>query len=494
MSLPSRTRLSVLLALSIPVGAAAQTPPSAIARQYAAQANQLIDAALADSSAWGRLAFLTDRFGPRPAGSRALEQAIDWVLAEMKADRIFAIGEPVRVPRWIRGDETLELLTAEPVLAAQQLQPAPIDTTQLLNPNDTIQPPPAAPQPVPLHRTRIPMLGLGGSIGTPRWGVTGPVLVVSSFDELEQINVRAKGKVVLFDVPFTTYGETVQYRVKGASAAARQGAVAALIRSVTPFSLRTPHTGRMIYDSTAPRIPAAAITLEDAEMIHRKVASGDSVSVRLTMGARTLPDTTSRNIVAEIRGAEHPEQVVVLGGHIDSWDVGRGAMDDGGGVVAAWQALNLIRKLGLKPRRTIRVVGWTNEENGLSGAAAYMKAHGREEHVLAIEADAGIFAPVGFGLTGSDSARAILRQVAGLLKRVGADSIGPSGGGADIDSLVQQGVPGMGLQMRGDRYFWYHHTDADTVDKIDPRDLNLCAAALAVMAFVVADLPEPLPK
>jgi len=342
----------------------------------------------------------------------------------------------------------------------------------------------------------LPMLGLGGSIGTPNGGLTAEVLVVTSFDELTARASEARGKIVLFDVPFTTYGATVQYRGGGASAAARVGAVAMLIRSVGPFGMRTPHTGALRYDSTAARIPAAAITGEDAGMLHRMQQRGQRIVVRLQMNAEMLPDAPSRNLVAEIRGREFPDEIVVMGGHIDSWDVGRGAMDDAGGVVIAWEAIRLMKELGLRPRRTIRVVGWTNEENGGRGGAAYRDAHEAElgDHVLAIESDGGVFKPLGFGFTGSDRARAIVTEIAALLAPIEATTIGPNGGGADIGPIMQRGVPGMGHQVDGSRYFWYHHSNADTVDKLDPREVAMNVAAMAVMSWIVAEMPERLPR
>jgi carboxypeptidase Q len=367
-------------------------------------------------------------------------------------------GEPVMVPRWVRGRESAELI---------------------------------APRPA-----NLPMLGLGGSIATPREGITAEVLVVGSFDELTRRAADARGKIVLFNVPFTSYGATVQYRVNGAIAAARAGAVASLISSVASFSMRTPHTGTMSYNDSVPRIPHAAITVEDAQMLQRMQNRGERIVVRLRMEAQTLPDVQSRNVVAELRGSERPDEIVVLGGHIDSWDVGTGAMDDAGGCIAAWQAVNIIKRLGLKPRRTIRVVMWTNEENGLRGATAYRDAHRHEldKHVLAMESDAGVFKPLGFGVTASDSAFAIIREVGKLLERIGAGNITRGGGGADIGPIMALGVPGMGLAVQGDKYFWYHHSEADTVDKLDPHDVNLSAAALAIMAYVIADMPQPLPR
>jgi len=441
-------------------GAAASPQAGAIARTYQPAADRLIGAALRDSAAYQRLQELVDTFGPRFSGTASLERAIDWALAEMKKDGLQNVrGERVMVPHWVRGAESATLVKP--------------------------------------RRQRLHMLGLGGSVGTPPQGVTAEVLVVTSFDDLTRRAAEARGRIVLFDVPFTTYGETVRYRRDGASAAAKVGAVASLIRSVTPHSLQTPHTGGMVYDSTvARRIPHAALTVEDAMLLHRLQDAGERPVVTLTMGARMLPDVPSRNVVAEVVGAERPDEVVVLGGHIDSWDIGQGAMDDGGGSVAAWEAVRLIKELGLRPRRTVRVVLWTNEENGLRGGRGYRDAHAADvdKHVLAIESDAGVFRPTGFGFVGSDSGLAVARQVGALLKRIGADSVARGEGGADISPLTELGVPGMGLQVDGTRYFWYHHTDADMLDKLDPADVARCVATMAVMAYVVADLPDRLPR
>jgi carboxypeptidase Q len=340
------------------------------------------------------------------------------------------------------------------------------------------------------------VLGLGGGVSTPLSGITASVLVVTSFDELRSRAADARGKIVLFDVPFTTYRETVRYRVEGASAAARVGAVASLVRSIAPFSIRSPHTGAMRYDSTASRIPAGALSVEDAQMLHRMQTRGDSVVLNLVLRSRTLPDARSRNVVAEIRGRERPDEIVVLGGHIDSWDVGQGAVDDGGGSVAAWEAVRLIRRLGLQPRRTIRVVLWTNEENGGRGALAYRDAHAAElaRHVVAMESDNGTFSPQGFRYSGPAAGLERVRQVSALLEPIHAGDVqqeyeSPE---ADIAPLVERGVPGLGLDVERSRYFWFHHSDGDTLDKVDPAELGRCVAALAVMAFVLADLPDGL--
>jgi carboxypeptidase Q len=338
------------------------------------------------------------------------------------------------------------------------------------------------------------MLGLGGSIATPPGGIRAEVLVVSSFDELEQRASEAQGKIVLFDAPFTSYGQTVAYRSQGAIAAARAGAVASIIRSVTPYSQQTPHTGNMSYADDVGRIPHAAITVEDAQLLHRLQDRGERVELLLEMSAQMLPDAPSRNVMAEITGSEFPNEVVVLGGHIDSWDVGQGAMDDAGGVVAAWEAVRLIKELGLRPRRTVRVVGWTSEENGGPGGPEYARMHADENHVLAMESDGGVFKPSGWGFTGSDAAFDILTEIGTLLARTESGTITRGGGGADIGPLIRQGVPGMGLSVDGTRYFWYHHSAADTIDKLDPDEVALVVATMAVMAYVVADMPERLPR
>ena len=295
-------------------------------------------------------------------------------------------------------------------------------------------------------------------------------------------------------MPFTSYGETVQYRSGGAIAAGRVGAAARLVRSVTPYSQQTPHTGNSRYEDGVPKIPHAAITVEDTEMLHRMQDRGERIELLLKMEAHTLPDAPSRNVMAEITGREFPNEVVVLGGHIDSWDVGQGAMDDGGGVVAAWEAVRLIKELGLRPRRTIRAVGWTSEENGGPGAPQYAIDHADELHVLAMESDGGTFKPSGFGFTGSDEAFARITEIGTLLDRIESGTITRGGGGADIGPLMQTGVPGMGLSVDGTKYFWYHHTDSDTIDKLDPDEVALCVATMAVIAYVVADMPERLPR
>ena len=444
----------LLAALSV-APAGAQT----LADRYRPAAESIMSAAMRDSAAWNRLAELTDRFGNRISGSEALEHAIDWIIDQMRRDGLANVrGEPVMVPHWVRGAESAEL----------------------------VQP----------RRAPLSMLGLGMSVGTPPAGIEAEVMVVSSFDEFTRRQGEARGKIVLWDAPYAGYGQTVRYRTTGANVASKAGAVASLIRSVAAYSIRSPHTGTLTYDSTATPIPAAALSVEDAMMIHRMVDRGERVVVRLTMAAQTLPDAPSRNVMGELTGRERPQEVVVLGGHIDSWDVGMGAMDDAGGVVVSWEALRLLKRLGLRPRRTIRVVGWTNEENGGRGGLGYRDAHQGEldNHVLAFESDGGVFRTQGFGFNGSDSATALVRQIASLLRPIGADSVQRGGGGADIGPIVQAGVPAMSPNVDGSKYFWFHHSNGDTVDKLDARDMQQCVAAFAVMMYVVADMPDRLPR
>jgi carboxypeptidase Q len=431
-------------------------------RAQGTPADRLIDGALKDSAAWNRLAEMVDTYGNRPAGSASLESAIDWMVVQMKKDGLENVHtEPVMVPHWVRGRESATLL---------------------------------APHRAPLH-----MLGLGQSVGTPAGGITARVLVVNDFADLRAHAALAKGKIVLFDhqfdeskPPFDAYGEDVVYRFAAADSAAAFGAVAALVRSVTPHSLSTPHTGAMGYGDTTARarhIPAAAITLEDADMLHRIQNRGQEIRVTLSMEAHMLPDAKSRNVIAEVRGSELPDEVIVLGGHIDSWDVGQGAMDDGGGVVAAWEALRLIKQLGLAPKRTVRVVAWVNEEMGGRGAKAYRDAHRAElaKTKFALESDNGAFTPKGVRLTGPDSLLPVVQQMIAPLARIGVTEARMGDPEADVEPLVNEGVPGLALDIDASRYFWYHHTDADMMNALDPHQVALCVATMGVVVLQAAN-------
>jgi hypothetical protein len=348
------------------------------------------------------------------------------------------------------------------------------------------------------------MLGLGNSIGTPPEGIEADVVPVRDFDHLAALGDAVRGKIVLYTKampPYDAergagYGETVIYRTQGASRAAKQGAVAALVRSVTATSLRTPHTGTLTYALDAPRIPAAALSVEDATWIERRAADGVKVRVRLTMEARFGEDVPSANVVGELRGAARPDEVVLVGAHLDSWDVGHGAHDDGANCVAVMEALRTLSCLGLRPRRTIRAVLFVNEENGLRGAIAYA-AKEREalgSHVAAVEADAGCYAPLGFTAPAPKGPRAAaaqerMRDLLTLLAPLGASRLREGGSGADIGLLEPSGVPLFGLDVEGSRYFDVHHTEADTFEKVAKEDLDRVAAVLAVTAFVLADAP-----
>ena len=408
--------------------------------------------------AYTDLAWLCDRIGHRLSGSPQLGLAIAWAQSRLKAAGLVNVhAEPVMVPHWVRGRESAELLL------------------------------PTA------HRLNI--LGLGGSVGTPPGGLTADVVVVGSFDELEKLGTAVKGKIVLYDVPFKSYGHTVVYRHDGAARASKLGAAAALVRSVGPVSLDTPHTGVMDYDPAFPRIPTAAVTIEAATQMRRMQDRGERIQLRLEMGAQTLPDAPSANVVGEIRGSEKPEEVVILSGHLDSWDVGQGAQDDGAGSVIAMEALRLIQNLGLKPRRTLRLVLWTNEENGLRGGLAYRDAHRAELRniVAAVESDSGSERVVSFhldlrqlGAEAKASALASLKgAVGGVMSPFGV-TFQLGGSGADVGPIVDEGVPGLGMEHAGTHYFDIHHTQADTLDKVDKDDLAFNAAALATFAYALA--------
>ena len=455
------------LVLALLVLHGAQFPPPAVdvpkraapewLAPYRDAAGRLLGEAVAGDAAWQRLAYLGDTYGNRISGSPNLEAAIKWAVEEMKRDGLENVHtEAVKVPHWVRGRESLEI---------------------------------AGPIPQPLV-----MLGFGNSVGTPPAGIEADLLVVHSFEELDAARDRVKGKIVLFNVPFTTYGDTVRFRAAGPSRAGGLGAVAVLVRSVGPAGLRTPHTGALSYAEGQPQIPAAAVTTEDAARLERMFNRGTKVRLKLMMEAKFLPEADSANVVGEIRGRELPNEVVVIGGHFDSWDVGTGSTDDGGGCVATWEALRLMKKLNLRPRRTVRVVLWTNEENGGRGGQAYRDAHLEElpNHVMMLESDGGVFRPTGFGFSGSDAGRGKVRDIATLLGGIHADTIGASGGGADIGPSVQQAnIPAMSLEVDGN-YFLIHHTPADTIDKIDPLEIARSAGAIAVLTYVVAEMPDRL--
>jgi hypothetical protein len=448
--------------------ASAPVAQGTISDRYRDTAGRILGAVLVDHDGWKKLEHLTTRIGHRLSGSTGLERAIEWAQATMQAEGLEARTQPAMVPHWVRGRESLEVVSPTPRALA--------------------------------------MLGLGMSVGTPSEGLTLPTVVVRDFDELDKLGRAAiEGKIVVYAVEWAGYGKTVQYRASGASRAAALGAKAVLVRSATGSSLYTPHTGTLSYAEDQPRIPAAAITPEDAAWFLRMREAGETVTVKLMMEAHQLPDAPSANVIAEIRGRELPEQVVVMGGHYDSWDVGQGAHDDGASCLAAWHALTLLHRLGLQPRRTLRVCLWTNEENGTAGGKAYRAALGDDvaSHVAAIEMDGGCERPIGFGFSlagakddGTDEryerGYKLLSEIAALLDGIGASTVQRGGGGVDIGPLMRDGVPGLGLETVGEHYFDWHHTHADTLDKIDPHDFQKAVAVLAVLGYVLADMQETL--
>uniref|UniRef100_A0A8C5GZI6 Carboxypeptidase Q n=1 Tax=Gouania willdenowi TaxID=441366 RepID=A0A8C5GZI6_GOUWI len=405
-----------------------------------------------------RLTDFTDTIGNRVSGSHNLEMAIKYMYNALKQDGLDVYLEPVKIPHWIRGNESAEMVLP--------------------------------------RAKRLAILGLSSSVATPPEGIEAEVLVVQSFEELKKRASEAQGKIVVFNQPFVSYGETVAYRLNGASEAAKLGAVATLIRSITPFSINSPHTGMQSYQNGVKQIPTACITLEDAELMQRMAQRGQKIVVRLTMDAKSLPAADSFNTVAEIKGWQHPEQVVLLSGHLDSWDVGQGAMDDGGGAMISWEALSLIRDLGLRPRRTLRTVLWTAEEQGGVGAQQYYDLHkvNISNFDLVMESDTGTFAPVALQFTGSGAARKVMEEVVKLLAPINTTKLEKHGEGTDISPWMQAGVPGASLHVADSRYFWFHHSEGDTMTVQNPRDMDLCSALWAVVAFVVGDLQDMLPR
>jgi carboxypeptidase Q len=453
--------LLAVVAVAVISTVSAQTPaPHSWLTPLREDATRLIKAATADDFAWQRLAELTDVYGNRLSGSENLARSIEWAVRTMKADGLDNVHtERVMVPHWVRGRESAEI----------------------------IDPP----------RHAVAILGLGGTAPTPAGGIEAEVLVVTSFDDLRAKSAEAKGRIVLFNVPYNGYSETVAYRTGGARIAAQHGAVAALVRSIGPIGLRTTHTGSVTYPAGQRQIPAAAVSVEDANRMARLTARGRTVRMRLQLEARQEPDVESANVVGELRGRERPDEIVLLGCHLDSWDVGSGASDDGVGCIVTWEAARLMKKLGIRPRRTIRIVLWVNEENGLRGAAAYAEKHALKaaDHVFALESDSGVFAPAALGFSGSAAARAQILQIGSLLAPLELPEITAGGGGADIGPIAQAGnVPTMAYLGDAARYFVIHHTAADTVERIAPEEVSKAAAAIAVISYAVAEMPERLAR
>jgi carboxypeptidase Q len=425
-------------------------------------ADRLIASELASSQAYETLAHLTDEIGPRLSGSKQAAAAVTWTTERFRSWGIDVRNEPVMVPHWVRGREEASLVS---------------------------------------HMDqKIVLTALGGSVATPAAGITAEVIEVNDFDELKALGAKVKGKIVYFNNPmdmdlvrarrsFEAYSKAVVYRGSGASRAAEYGAVAALIRSVGSASLRTPHTGAMRYDPKQPKIPAAAMAIEDAMLVDRLIKRGQRVRMHLTLTPRELPDVKSFNVVAEIKGSEHPDEIVLIGGHLDSWDLGTGAIDDGSGVAMVMETMRLLKQLDIRPRRTIRCVLFMNEENGLRGGKQYFEDHKSEKHIAAIETDAGAAAPTGFTTTLKDDARAAIEaRTQSSLSKIGAARFETSEHtGADTSFLVEAGITGFSLIPDPLHYFDYHHTPADTLDKVDAHELAMDSAAIAALAVTLAD-------
>ena len=437
---------------------------------------RLQQTALTSNYAYRQVAHLANNIGPRLSGSAQAAKAVEYVASELKAIGCEVQLEKVMVPHWVRGDETAALV---------QFPGQAQGTTQ-----------------------KIVLCALGPSVATPQDGIEAEVIAVRNFNELKSLpRDKVAGKIVLFNYPFDkqmaaegrggeAYGEAVVYRADGPSAAARQGAVACLIRSVGGADYRLPHTGQTDYLSDAPKIPAGAVTAEDADLIADLVRQGP-VRMKLVLTPQTLPDVESANVIADIKGSEHPEQVIVVSGHLDSWDLGTGAIDDGAGVAVSMEAANLVQKLHLKPKRTIRVIAWMNEENGLAGSKQYAKDHEKEwmNHFAAMETDGGADHPLGINIKGKPEVKKMLAPVAAILQESGAGMLNlVEHCGADIGPLEKAGVPAFSPIQDSRFYFNYHHTAADTLDKIVPKELAENSAVVAVAAYALANMEQPLPR
>jgi len=450
--------------------------PVVFSSQTLADLKRLQQAALNSDYAYRQVAHLANNIGPRLSGSAQAAKAVEYVASELKAIGCAVQLEKVMVPHWVRGDETAALV---------QFPGQAEKTTQ-----------------------KIVLCALGASVATPPDGIMAEVMAVKNFDELKALpRDKVAGKIVLFNYPFDkqmaaegrggeAYGEAVVYRGDGPSAAARQGAVACLIRSVGGADFRIPHAGQTHYADDAPKIPAAAVTAEDADLIVDLTRQAP-VRMKLVLTPQTLPDVESANVIGDIKGSEHPEQVVIVSGHLDSWDLATGAIDDGAGVAVSMEAANLVQKLHLKPKRTIRVIAWMNEENGLAGSKQYAKDHEKEwaNHFAAMETDNGAGHPIGLNIKGKFEIKKMLAPVLAVLQESGAGGVNfLEHVGADIEPMEKANVPAFSPIQDSRFYFNYHHTAADTLDKIVPKELAENSAVVAVAVYALANSEQPLPR
>jgi carboxypeptidase Q len=462
-------------AVSSPSASPSSTP-AVFSPQTLTELKRLQQAALASDYAYRQVAHLANNIGPRLSGSAQAAKAVEYVASELKAIGCEVQLERVMVPHWVRGEETAALVQF-PGQAANTMQ-------------------------------KIVLCALGGSVATPTDGIEAEVIVVRNFDELKSLpRDKVAGKIVLFNCPFDkqmaaeghggeAYGEAVVYRSNGPVAAARQGATACLVRSVGGADYRLPHTGETDYVNDTPKIPAGAVTAEDADLIADLVRQGP-VRMKLVLTPQTLPDVESANVIADIKGSEHPDQVIVVSGHLDSWDLGTGAIDDGAGVAVSMEAANLIQKLHLKPKRTIRVIAWMNEENGLAGSKQYAKGHEKEwmNHFAAMETDGGADHPLGINIKAKPEVKEMFAPIAAILQGSGAGMLNlVEHCGADIGPMEKAGVPAFSPIQDSRFYFNYHHTAADTLDKIVPKQLAENSAVVAVLAYALANMEQPLPR
>ncbi|MEP6809754.1 MAG: M20/M25/M40 family metallo-hydrolase [Chthoniobacterales bacterium] len=474
-----------LLSAALLVNAQAQSPtaspspsptPVNFSPQTLGDLQKLRDAALTSDYAYRQVAHLANNIGPRLSGSAQAGKAVEYVASELKKLGLEVKLEKVMVPHWVRGEETAQLIEF-PGQAEK--------TTQ-----------------------KIILTALGGSVATPPEGITADVVVVKDFDELEALDrSKVEGKIVVFNHPFDNemaaqgragdaYGIAVQYRGEAPSAAAGKGAVATLIRSVGSADYRLPHTGATHYKDGVTQIPAGAVAAEDADLLAYLAPQG-TVRMHLVLTPQTLADTESYNVVADLKGSTHPEEVIIVSGHLDSWDLGTGAIDDGAGVAVAMQAANLVQQLKLHPKRTIRVIAWMNEENGLRGGKAYAADHAAElpHHIAVMETDLGADHPLGLSFRGPPEGKAYLQPIAKVLSHIGAGLIDEvAHTGADISPMEPAGVPTFDPIQDNRTYFRYHHTAADTLDKIDPKQLAENAAVNVVFAYGLANSETPMPR